>query len=60
MTRLETLEKRLARIQNNKEAYILSVKIDGKLYCNPKGARYSSTCVKIKREIRQIENNINL
>jgi hypothetical protein len=56
MTRLQTLENRLARIQNNKEAYILSVKIDGKLYNNPKSARYSITCVKIKREIRQINS----
>ena len=56
MTRLQTLENRLARIQNRKETYILSEKINGKLYANPRASKYSMTCVLIKREIRNLNN----
>ena len=56
MTRLETLENRLARIQDKKEAYILSERIAGKIYANPKAPRYSMCVVRIKREIRNIQN----
>lgn len=56
MTRLQTLENRLARIQNKKEDYTYSEKIGGKLYRNPKQARYAYTATLIKREIRSIIN----
>ena len=56
MTRLQTLQNRLARIQDNKDAYILSERINGKIYANPKSPRYSITCVLIKREIRSLDN----
>ena len=56
MTRLQTLENRLERLQDKKESYILSEKIGGKLYANPKASRYSMTIVRIKREIRNIQN----
>ena len=56
MTRIQTLENRLERLQDKKESYILSEKIAGKLYANPKAARYSMTCVKIKRELRTLQN----
>ena len=56
MTRLQTLENRLERIQDKKESYILSEKINGKIYANPKASRYQITCVRIKREIRLLSN----
>jgi len=56
MTRLQTLTKRLERLQDKKESYILSEKINGKLYENPKSARFSLVCVKIRREIRTLQN----
>lgn len=56
MTRLQTLENRLARIQDKKEDYILSEKINGKTYRNQKQARFALTCTLIKREIRNLNN----
>lgn len=56
MTRLQTLENRLLRLQDKKEDYTLSEKINGKLYRNPKAARYALTCTLIKREIRTLNN----
>lgn len=56
MTRLETLKNRLQRIQDNKEFYLGSERIGGKLYRNPKSSRYAMTCTLIQREIRNLEN----
>jgi hypothetical protein len=56
MTRLQTLENRLARLQDLREDYTGSTKIGGKLIRNPKSARYASTCTKIQREIRNLNN----
>ena len=54
MTRLQTLENRLARLQDKRDFYIGSVKINGILKSNPKTSRFALTCSKIKREIRNI------
>ncbi len=56
MTRLQTLENRLARIENKREDYISSEKVGGKLIRNPKQARFALTATLIKREIRSILN----
>jgi len=56
MTRLQTLENRLARLQELRDDYTGSSKIGGKIVRNPKGARYASVCTKIQREIRTLEN----
>lgn len=56
MTRLQTLENRLARLQDKKDFYVGSEKINGKIYRNPKTARFALTCSLIKREIRNLQN----
>jgi hypothetical protein len=54
MTRLQTLGNRLERIQDKKDFYVGSEKIGGKLFRNPKTARYAMCCVLIKKEMRSI------
>lgn len=55
MTRLQTLENRLERLQEKKEDYLSSEKIGGKTYRNPKASRYAFVCTLIKREIRNLK-----
>jgi len=54
MTRLQTLENRLERLQDKRDFYVGSMKINGKLKSNPKTGRFALVCSKIKREIRSI------
>lgn len=54
MTRLQTLENRLARLQDKRDFYVGSIKVGGKLISNPKTPRFALVCSKIKREIRTI------
>ena len=56
MTRLETLENRLARLVDNKDSYLSGNKINGKLFANPKQGRYANTSSLIRKEIRTILN----
>jgi len=56
MTRLQTLQNRLERLQDKRDFYIGSMKINGKLKSNPKTGRFALVCSKIKREIRSIKN----
>lgn len=56
MTRIQTLENRLERLQDKRDFYIGSTKVGGKLVSNPKTGRFALICSKIKREIRNIQN----
>jgi hypothetical protein len=57
MTRLEQLENRLENLKEVRDFYTKSEKIGGKIYANPKSAKFCNLFSKIKREIRLIENN---
>lgn len=57
MTRLETLENRLERVQELRDTFFTSQKIGGKIYANPKSGKYANLVSKIKKEIKLIENN---
>ena len=56
MTRLQTLENRLERLQDKRDFYVGSIKIGGKLIGNPKTGRFALICSKIRKEIRNIQN----
>lgn len=56
MTRLQTLENRLERLQAVRENYTGSQKIGGKIIRNQKSGKYCALCTKISREIRNIQN----
>jgi hypothetical protein len=56
MTRLQTLENRLEKLQTVRENYTGSTKIGGKIIRNKKAGKYCTLCTKISREIRNIQN----
>jgi hypothetical protein len=56
MTRLQTLKNRLERLQEVKDNYTGSQKIGGIIKRNEKSSKYVMLCMKIKKEIRNIQN----
>lgn len=56
MTRIQTLENRLERLQAVRENYTGSEKVGGKIIRNKKSSKYVMLCMKISKEIRKIKN----
>lgn len=56
MTRIQTLENRLERLQAVRENYTGSQKVGGKIIRNQKSGKYCTLCTKISREIRNLQN----
>lgn len=54
MTRLQTLENRLERLQDKRDFYVGSERINGVLKSNPKSPRFLLVYSKIKKEIRTL------
>lgn len=56
MTRIQTLENRLEKLQAVRENYTGSTKIGGIIKRNQKSSKYVMLCMKISKEIRILNN----